>query len=287
MNGKTVTTDANPVQALRPLHALQGQSAAWANALLGMVAGLELYGVEKSFKMGPGQLLCERFLVGLQPPAWPKLGLDHMCSRLAMPERTFGLLAADLKRANFLGLAFEEARGRRLFKAYVEFPVPAQRLPGPVPGSVAAHLIYHGYKWDPDRGVDAALTRYWWSPGLSFTEISVCLARHEQAQTPGAIRSVPRALLARCGGRAGAADLKYLEAREDGGSRISFDLNLYAAMLRMEDVADIVRPAGLAFDIDPGLLDRFLASVSDRILGHVSAGIDRDGSDFVTLYYED
>jgi hypothetical protein len=281
-----MTAGANAIREARRLHTLDGQGAAWADALVGMVTGIELHAIERSFKMSAGQLLCERFLVGLRPPAWPKLRLDHLCSHLAMPERSFALLAADLERANLLGLAFEESRGRRRFKAYAEFPVPARRQPGPVPGTAAAHLICHGYKWDPDRGVDAALTRYWYAPGLSFEEISTCLAQHEQARAPAAIRTAPQALLARCRGRATAADLMYVEAREDGGSRVSFDLNFYAATLRMEDVADIVRPTGQAFAIEAGLLDRFLGSISDRVVGHISAGIDRDGSDFLTLYYQ-
>ncbi len=277
---------SNSADVQRQIHTLGGQGAGWANALLGLVAGIELYGVEKSFKMGPGQVLAERFLVGLKPPAWPKLRLDHMCSHLGMPERTFALLAADLKRANFLGLAFEEGSSRRLFKAYVEFPVPTRRLPGPTPGTVAAHLIYHGYKWDPDLGEDAALTRYWWSPGLTLDEIGVCLARHEQALALPEVRLVPKTLLERCAGRTDAANLHYIEAREDGKSRVSFDLNLYAATLSVADAGDLVRSAGRAFAIEPAIIEALLARVSDRILGHVSAGIDRDGSDFVTLYYE-
>lgn len=270
----------------RLLHSLVGQGARWANTLLGSVAGIELFGVEKSFKMGPGQLLSERFLVGLQPPVWPKLNLDQLLLRLGMPKRTCSLLMSELGRANFLGVAFEEGVERRLFKAYVEFPVPTRRLPGTVPGTVATHTIYHGYKWDPDRGEDAALTRYSWSPGLTADEINVSLSRHLEALSRPEIRAVPTALLSRSAKRADATKFQYLEAREDGKSRVSFDLNLYAAEMRMAEVTDIVQSAGNALAIDPDLLDPFLGRISDRILGHVSAGIDRDGSDFVTLYYE-
>lgn len=203
-----------------------------------------------------------------------------------MPTRTQAMLAGDLPRANFLGLAFEEGVGRRLFKAYVEFPVPTRRLPGPKTDTVRSHTIYHGYKWDPDRGEDAALTRYWWTPGLTSSEIEACLSRHLEALSRPEIRATPKALLARCSQRAEATRFQYLEAREDGKSRSSFDLNLYAAEMSLGSVADIVRPAGHAFGIAPGLLDAFLAGVSDRVLGHVSAGIDRDGTDFLTLYYE-
>jgi hypothetical protein len=79
------------------------------------------------------------------------------------------------------------------------------------------------------------------------------------------IRSAAKTLLMRCAGRTDATNLQYIEAREDGKSRVSFDLNIYAAMLRLADAGDIVRAAGRAFAIDTPTLD--IGSVSRTRLG--------------------
>ena len=271
---------------LRPVHHLQGEDAKWANALLRLVAGLPLYGVEKSFKLGPGELLRDRFLVGLQPAGYAKLNLGALRASLAMPERSFAGMAADLKRANFLGLAYESGARQRVFKAYVEFPVPARRLAGPTPGTVAAHLIYHGYKWDPDRGEDAALTEYWWAPELELAEIRACIAGHQANIRRAELRAAVEQIVARCARDCDARQFQYIEAREGAGSRVSYDLNVYAAALPVEAVAGQLRGAARALAIDAAALQALLTQCAGRTLGHVSAGTDRHGQDFLTIYHE-
>ena len=268
------------------MHHLKGDDAKWADALLRLVAGVPLYGVEKSFKLGPGELLRDRFLVGLKPAEYAKLNLDGLRAALAMPERSFASMAADLKRANFLGLAYEPGSRQRVFKAYVEFPVPARRLAGPTPGTVAAHMIYHGYKWDPDRGEDAALTRYWWAPELDLAEIGACIARQQANITRPEIRATVEQIVARCARDCDARKFQYIEAREGAGSRASYDLNVYAAALPVAEVAGLLRGAARALAVDPAALETLLAQCADCTLGHVSAGTDRHGQDFLTIYHE-
>jgi len=270
----------------RPLHRLTGADGKWADALLRLVADIPLYGVEKSFKLGPGEMLRDRFLVGLKPAQWPRLRVDEIRTALAMPEGSYTQMAADLKRANFLGLAYESGPRQRVFKAYVEFPVPAQRLAGPKPGTVAAHMIYHGYKWDPDHGQDAALTQYWWAPELTLAEIQGCIAGHQTAITRPAVRAAVEDIVAHCARHCDARKFQYIEAREGAGSRVSYDLNIYAAALPVGAVAGMLRAAGQALTVDSAALDALLAEIADRPLGHVSAGTDRHGQDFLTLYYE-
>jgi len=157
---------------------------------------------------------------------------------------------------------------------------------GALPGSVLSHIIYHGYKWDPDRGEDAAVTRYWWTPGLTAEEIDGSLSRHLVNLSRAEVAAVPKALLRLCCQRTQGTAIQYLEAREDGSTRSSFDLNLYAAEIRLGMVGDLVHRTGRSFGIESQTLDTLLKGVSDRTLGHVSAGVDRDGGDFLTLYYE-
>lgn len=269
-----------------PLHHLSGADAAWADALVRLVNGIPLFGVEKSVKLGPGELLRDRFLLGLKPEAWPRVQLEQLRDALAMPAHSYASMRADLNRANFLGLAYESGPEQRIFKTYVEFPVPARRLPGPTPGSVAAHLIYHGYKWDPDRAAETALTRYWWAPELTLPEIAHNITRHQAAIGRAEVRGAVEAIVALAAQRCDARRFQYIEAREGENPRVSYDLNIYPAQLTLADAAAPLHAAARALAVDEAALANLLAEAGDRLLGHVSAGTDRRGRDFLTLYYE-
>jgi len=86
--------------------------------------------------------------------------------------------------------------------------------------------------------------------------------------------------------RGPAAAFKYIEASEGGNPRRSFDLNLYSANLRLREVFPIVAGLGLHYRIAPAILAQRVAAAGEGIFGHISAGLDRQGRDFFSLYYE-
>ncbi|MEX0642051.1 MAG: hypothetical protein WD468_05090 [Pirellulales bacterium] len=78
----------------------------------------------------------------------------------------------------------------------------------------------------------------------------------------------------------------YLEVEEEGTLRRSFDLNIYAAGLRVAQVADVLEQAALEYGLSAVELERLLALIGGLRLGHIAGGTDRRGDDFLTIYYE-
>jgi hypothetical protein len=80
-------------------------------------------------------------------------------------------------------------------------------------------------------------------------------------------------------------DILYLDVTEEGNPRQSFDINVYRANLRVEEFYPVLsvlcRRHSIPFDVFHSLYDR----IKMRRLGHLAAGVDREGNDFFTVYY--
>ena len=66
----------------------------------------------------------------------------------------------------------------------------------------------------------------------------------------------------------------------------SWDVNLYKTGLLVSDAAPELEAIGRHFGVDAGALSAALAPMQDRLLGHLSGGIDRHGEEFVSVYAE-
>jgi hypothetical protein len=76
----------------------------------------------------------------------------------------------------------------------------------------------------------------------------------------------------------------YLEVSEEGNPRRSFDVNLYKAGLRLRELEGCLAPV-FAHYRPPQAPLRLLLGQLDKAFGHVAGGLDREGRDFLTLYY--
>jgi hypothetical protein len=84
---------------------------------------------------------------------------------------------------------------------------------------------------------------------------------------------------------ADSGELLLMEVEEPGNPRRSCDLNLYDAGLRMKEIADLVDATLRDFAVPLGRAQALLGRIGDRALGHISAGLGRDGKEFVTFYF--
>jgi hypothetical protein len=66
----------------------------------------------------------------------------------------------------------------------------------------------------------------------------------------------------------------------------AFDLNLYDAGLRVQDIAVELLMLAQALRIERDLVQRLLAAAGPGLLGHVCAGCGRDGRPCLTIYFE-
>ena len=87
--------------------------------------------------------------------------------------------------------------------------------------------------------------------------------------------------------RAGPGEFLYYEAQEEGNERRSFSINLYRAGLRMAEVYPLLLDMALHFRVPVRELHRTYETAKNLFLGNIAGGTDRDGKDFLTLYYSE
>jgi hypothetical protein len=92
-------------------------------------------------------------------------------------------------------------------------------------------------------------------------------------------------LLSRMTGFANSGELLLMEVEEPPNPRRSCDLNVYDAGLRMHEIADLIDATLHDFAVSQARGRTVFDRAGERALGHISAGIGRDGQEFVTIYF--
>jgi hypothetical protein len=80
-------------------------------------------------------------------------------------------------------------------------------------------------------------------------------------------------------------DIQYLEVTEEGNPRRSFDINLYKAGHRVEDVYPFLMKAAQHYAIPSDRFNSLYERIKTERFGHVAGGVDREDRDFMTVYY--
>jgi len=265
------------------------ESVAAARALLGLVRGLETpFGLERSFKMSPGSLKANRFLVTMHKGAIKGAAAERIptiCERLQMPEPLRAVLDARLPEATYVHFGFEDAGGGFLFKAYLEFWSTWEHELSRRAADPAPFLLHLGLKWDPSRPGRAAVTRYICHPLLTVEGIRRRLSEIYPEPAVAAPRTAVEAVLARVAARLDPHRVLYVEATEEGNPRRSFDVNVYRARLRVQDVDPCLLPLRAHYALPDAAFRRVYEPARPLPLGHIAGGLDRQGRDFLTVYY--
>lgn len=244
-------------------------------------------GYERSFKIVGGSILANRYLLGIETKRAGAHSFLDACRRLGMPASQQVQFLEELPRANLVFLGFEaEENGGAIYKVYLEFWDHVRRLRQLRDGDASPLLSHRGFKWrhnDPTRHV---VTDYHWIADIACGEILARIddvyGRLPEAAGADTVRDIiSRADLRTPGGR-----YIYVEVSEAGNARRSFDLNLYAAGMRVDDIRSPIQGAAMRLGATSGSFDRLMALVSDKLFGHVSGGVGRDGREYLTIYYE-
>ncbi|MEO8202768.1 MAG: hypothetical protein ABI630_02815 [Betaproteobacteria bacterium] len=264
--------------AAAPAASSQG---AW---ILGLLRGLRIEGFERSFKIAHGALLEDRFLAGVHKADIAPPELYGLCTQMGMPAAHLASLRVHAEAADIFHFGFEGAPGGGLCKVYLEFARHAGQRGSEVDASRAT-LLHLAYKWGvADRSI-ATIARYERLP-LSGGAIAGQVAAHFAAAGDGEVRAAAEAILA-LGVERMAHPPMYLEVREEGNPRASFDINLHDAAIALADLAPQLARVTAHFALPPATLERALARAGAARLGHLSGGTNRQGAAFLTLYYAD
>jgi hypothetical protein len=226
-------------------------------------------GIERSCKLRAHGVDAGRFLLSF--------GADERTARLtagllremSFPAHLEAAFEAAASEARFLHLGYEGGRSGAVLKVYCEGD----------PERSADVPHYTAYKWSPSVPVAVAIDDYRLRPGLDIQGMGAAMSVAFGASAANLAQAC-RDLL----GRVRAEQVMWLDVVRRGGIRRSFDLRLYGADLRLNDVRPLIETAQDAFGLDDAPL-RLLASADAAALGHLSGGRDDQGAAFLTLYF--
>jgi hypothetical protein len=252
-------------------------------ALLRMLRGHRFEGFERSFKMVGGEVLTDRFLAGIHKADLSPPALMSLCQQMGMPEDLIPVLRQGAQDANAFHFGYEASAKTGLYKVYIEF---ASRL-GAVhsSGSARQPIVLHlAYKWDVLDPGRATVARYEYHPGLLPGGIIGRLAALHEGVSGGAVCHRVKAIVELAAGRT-PEPLMYLEVSEDNNPRASFDLKLHDACLAIGEIESSLHVLGGHLGIAADRLRPVLDPIRDKRVSHLSGGINREGREFLTVYY--
>jgi hypothetical protein len=255
-----------------------------ARLLWQLVAGLGIdFGCERSFQIGHGALLPNRFLLSVARRAIGP-GSDErilgLCRGLNMPGGLLGPAQGDLATTRFVHFGFEESKTTCLYKVYLErgLPLGPPAGPGPV-------LLHVAFKWDVSSPGRSVVTKYHWYPSLTVPDI---LRRVSDVYERGGQKvslDITRGIVQLAAGRMACEDMRYLEISEDANERRSFVLSVYNAGLRLADLHPFLARMCRHHTIPAEQFQALYNQVKAQAFGHLAGGLHRDGQDFFTVYH--
>jgi len=243
-------------------------------------------GYERSFKMLPGRLWANRYLLGVAAGEVTTDQWLDACRRLGMPEVYVNSFAARLADANLVFLGFEDHEASCTYKVYLEFWEKVKEEVRRQPPPQAPLLLHLGFKWDANDSRRKAVSEYRCFPLLDKREIRKRIADIYAVQPPSTCGRIVDELVELAATRCVDGALKYVEVHEEDSRRVSFDLNLYAAQLCLQEIWPWLSTIRQHYAIPAEHFARLYDLVGDKLLGHLSSGIGRQGEDFFTVYYQ-
>lgn len=232
---------------------------------------------ERSIKLARGKLIANRYMIAFEAGLLTRDHIADAFRKLRIDGRAKAEIESNLAHTNLMLLGFEEEARTASYKVYLE--LKTDRC------GVKDHpqLKHLGYKWQIGREADFRRAKYLWFPNLCWpTQIDRPIAEIlNDRSTPAAI-FVNQVLVDI---RDTKRMIAYIESSEEGSPRRAFDLNLYELELSIDRFAQSIQQMCESYSLNRVELQRWIEIVRGKKLGHVSAGIDRFGQDFVTLYY--
>jgi hypothetical protein len=242
---------------------------------------------ERSFKLTGGQILANRYLLAIDTSQVTNQQLLDACSKMNMPPALLNHFQAKLIHANKVALSFEaDAEGGALFKVYLEYWEYLRKMMQHHPDSEDPGLLYTGFKWQYDNPEKNLVTEYQYLPGLTATRIqSLLIEQYDSLPESNCLATVFR-IIELAQSRLAKKNFTFVEVSEQGTPRKSFDLNLYRADLKVSDIAHQLQEAAHIFGVNRQQFSQLMSIIAEKTLGHISAGIGRDGEEYFSVYYE-
>lgn len=241
---------------------------------------------EQSFKLVPGHLFGNRFLLGINRRE-TEGRLDRrialVCERIGMPQDLLDAFSRTLSEANHVYFGVEKDDRTLMLKAYLECRDRIEKDIGGAPATGRSFPLFTGFKWDSAAPERHAVSHYAWYPALPVAEMVERLRM--TAGTRVELFDIARGIVERASEKASPEELQYLEVTEAGNPRQSFDLNIYKSGLRLEQLLSSLLKALQHFAIPASRFEPLYQNIKAEPFGHLAGGVDRGGRDFMTVYY--
>ncbi len=243
-------------------------------------------GYEKSCKFTQGELLRNRYLLGIDKSQLDANRLQLVCQEMNMPQSHFQELIDHEDDANLVLLGFEESSNDASYRVYLEF---WDRIKEKIKQSQAPYptqTMFLGYKWSAFDNSQATTSEYTYYPRIELARILQRLGNMLDTSQGRQLLDITADILARTLEHTDSESLIYLEASEVGNPRKSFDINLYPAGLKLQDIHPQLAALCELYSVNAHEFAELYSNAGARALGHISGGLDRNGQSFFTVYYE-
>lgn len=257
--------------------------------LIGLVQSLGVhYGIEDSFKLFAGSVLANRFLIGFKKETItgdPCEPLTDVCRGIGMPPAFLAKFIQRLPEANIILFGYEENATDSVYKAYLEFGNQFDKVILNNPQEPEPLLIHLGFKWNALKNAAPTTANYVCYPSFSVETILGKLSHVFYASEHRTSLDIARGIIELSAKRMRPDEFLYTEVTEENNPRRSFDINMYKANLQMRDLYPLLSRIFRYYRIPDDTFHHLYDRVKQRIFGHLSGGVDREGRDFLTIYH--
>ena len=266
-----------------------GKAVERVNLLFELLKNLNLtVGFERSFKVSEKTLLGNRFLLAFKKTSInqnPHEKILDIGVRMSMPKKFLDTFEQNLPEATMVGFGIEEDEATCVMKAYLEFRNRYEEALKKNPKKFDSYVSHWGFKWDAADNARGALARYICFPAFTAGDILERLSdtfyrAHEE--TP---LEIVRGIVELGSKKVGHDKFLYLEVNEENNPRSSFDINMYGANLRLEELDPYFLQMCRHYSIPDEQFHSLYEPVRTRTFGHLAGGRDRKGRDFLTVYF--
>lgn len=243
---------------------------------------------ERSCGFLENKLFRNRFLLGFEKRminGSPHEKISTVCEQLDMPIDFLESLQRHLPEANIVGFGFGEQEGACVVKAYLEFGSRFYRAVKSKPSKPDPYLSHLSFKWDAEDNTRKALARYTCFPGYTVEEMQAKLSQDFYGGATGGPFQIVKGILDLASRKAERQRFLYLDVKEENNPRSSFDINVYGANLQLQEVHHFLLDICRHYSIPEKQFVPFYDSAKTHILGHLAGGMNKEGRDFLTIYY--
>jgi hypothetical protein len=258
-----------------------------ANILFNALENFPLEGNEASFKMSFHSFLKVRFLIGIRTSHITLQQLESICIQLKMPDDLWNKLKKVFSDANVVLFGFDEGETHCTYKIYAEFLEKNSSIIQQTENNKHSLIQYTGYKWDAFDPKKSVITHYYCYPFISTQTILKKIEKSYQQSDSQTLLNIVQSIVNLSLKRIFMKNpFMFLEVCDENSQRKSFDLNLYNAGITIGSIHQYLIALQEYFEISDQPFYSFLFRIKRKPFGHLSGGIDRNGIEFLSVYYD-